>query len=85
MSEAVYVLCALTSLVCTVLLVRAYRQNRVPLLFWSALCFLALTLENGVLFLDVFIFPEVNLTVPRRMAALGGLSLLLYGLIWKSK
>ncbi len=85
MSEAVYILCALTSLVCAVLLVRAYRRNGVPLLFWSALCFLALSLENVVLFLDVFIFPEVNLTVPRRLVALGGLSLLLYGLIWKTK
>lgn len=88
MSQAVYILCAITSLVCTALLARAYRQNRVPLLFWSGLCFLGLTVENFVLFLDKTVFPEVDLSTPNRiaaLAALGGLALLLYGLVWKDQ
>ncbi|MBL8793071.1 MAG: hypothetical protein JNM56_04140 [Planctomycetia bacterium] len=88
MSQAVYILCAITSLVCTVLLVRAYRQNRVPLLFWSGLCFLGLTVENFVLFLDKTVFPDVDLTMSVRiaaLAALGGLALLIFGMVWKDK
>jgi hypothetical protein len=87
-SEAVYILCALTSLVCTALLVRAYRQNRVPLLFWSGLCFLGLTIENFVLFLDKTVFPEVDLSTPNllaALAALGGLLLLIFGMIWNKR
>lgn len=88
MSQAVYILCAITSLVCTVLLVRAYRQNRVPLLFWSGLCFLGLTVENFMLFLDKTVFPDVDLTMSVRiaaLAALGGLALLIFGMVWKDK
>ena len=35
MAEAIYVLCALTSALCAVLLLRAFARTRVRLLFWS--------------------------------------------------
>ena len=47
MAAIVYILCALTSLTCAVLLLRAYRQNGVRLLFWSGLCFIGLALNGG--------------------------------------
>lgn len=84
-SGTVYVLCGLTSLTCAVLLLRGYAQNSTRLLLWSGLCFLGLTLDNVLLFLDVFIFPDVSLAVPRRLAALAGLTILLYGLIWDAR
>ena len=39
MAAAVYVLCALTSLACAVLLLRAYLRRKVRLLLWSGLGF----------------------------------------------
>jgi hypothetical protein len=85
MAGAVYILCALTSLACAVLLLRGYRQSGVRLLFWSGLCFIGLALNNGLLFLDKKVFPDVDLFVLRSLPALGGLMLLLYGLIWETE
>lgn len=81
MAELVYVLCALTSLACTVLLFRSYRQTRARLLLWSACCFLGLTVNNVLLFVDLIVVPEVQLGVLRSSVALVAIALLLYGLI----
>jgi len=77
----VHILCALTSLTCTVLLLRAYFASRARLLLWSSLCFIGLATNNALLFIDLSIVPEIDLSVPRNLSALIGLALLLYGLI----
>lgn len=82
MAAVVYVLCALTSLLCAALLLRGYRRHGARLLLWSGLCFVGLGLENVILLLDVIVFPTADLWLPRRLVALAGLMLLLYGLIW---
>ena len=38
MAETIFVLCALASTLCAVLLLRSYLTERVPLLFWSSVC-----------------------------------------------
>jgi hypothetical protein len=81
---AVYVLCALTSGVCTALLVRAWRETRVRLLLWTALCFAGLALNNVVLFVDKVVAPDVDLSTVRLLSAFVGLVVLLGGLIWES-
>jgi Family of unknown function (DUF5985) len=84
MASLIYSLCALTSLTCLVLLWRSYRATRSRLLFWSALCFLLLTLNNVLLVLDKVVFPvEVDLTFWRLAAALAAVALLLFGLVWE--
>lgn len=85
MSEAIYLLCALTSLTCAVLLFRGYLHSRVSLLLWSGLCFAGLMVENVMLFVDLVVVPDVNLFPWRNLAALVGLTLLLYGLIVESR
>lgn len=82
MGSAIYSLCALTSLTCLVLLWRSYRATRSRLLFWSALCFLFLTVNNGLLVLDKLVFPSVDFTLWRLSSALLAVVLLLYGLVW---
>lgn len=82
MAEAVYILCALTSLACAVLLMRGYSRSRTRLLLWSGLCFVWLAVSNVLLFLDLVIFPEGDLAVWRSASALVGIGTLLYGLIW---
>ncbi|MES2572112.1 MAG: DUF5985 family protein [Verrucomicrobiota bacterium] len=83
-AHLVHILCALTSLACAVLLGRAYKSNRVPLLWWSALCFSALALTNVLLFLDGSVFLSVDLMPLRNAITLLGLAALLYGLIFES-
>lgn len=85
MAAIVYILCALTSLACAVLLLRSYAQSQVRLLLWSGLCFVGLALNNILLFVDKVIYPQTDLLLIRSVPALLGLMLLLYGLIWESE
>lgn len=78
-------LAALTSLACTVLLFRAYAENGVRLLLWSALCFVFLALNNLLLFIDVIVLPtEVDLLPLRQISSIAAVSVLLYGFIWEA-
>jgi hypothetical protein len=85
MAETVYLLCALTSLLCAVLLFRHYRAVRTPLLFWSSLCFAGLALNNVLLFVDLVVVLDHDLRVLRSGSALVSLSLLLYGLVAETR
>jgi len=85
MAEAVYVLCALTSIICAVLLFRGFRQSGTRLLFWSAWSFVGLALNNLLLFVDLIIVPTIDLGILRAATALIGLMVLVFGLIWESR
>lgn len=85
MALVVYILCAVTSCTCALLLLRTYARSRVRLLLWSGLCFVGFALNNVLLILDLKVFPEVDLSVIRALPTLVGLLLLLYGLIWESR
>ena len=78
-------LAVLTSISCTVFLLRAYAAKGLRLLLWSGLCFVFLSINNVLLFLDVVIFPDVDLRPYRLLAALIGLLFLLYGFIWEAE
>lgn len=82
MGEAVYLLCAATSLTCALQLLRAWRINRVRLLLWTAICFAGLAVNNLLLVVDLVMAPGVNLAMPRTLVALGAMGTLLYGLVW---
>jgi hypothetical protein len=79
-ADTIYVLCALTSFICAVLLYRGWRASRAKLLFWGALCFAGLMLNNVLLVIDMRI-NDVDLATLRLVPALAGVGLLLYGLI----
>lgn len=83
MAEAVYILCALTSVACAVLLLRAWKRTQSRLLLWSGLCFAGLALNNVLLFVDLVLLPTaVDLYVPRLVTGVASAAILLYGLIW---
>jgi hypothetical protein len=84
MAEAVYVLCALTSLFCAALLIRSYRARRSRLLLWSSLCFIGLALNNALLVVDLIIVPQADLSMLRTGAAAIAMLLLVVGLIQES-
>ena len=81
MAELVYALCALTSFICAWMLLRSYRRTQYRLLFWSGICFVGLTANNVILFLDRIVFTSVDLVTGRLVTALLSLLILLYGLI----
>lgn len=82
MAEITYVLCGLMSIACAALLLRGYLTTRMALLFWAALCFVGLTIDNALLFVDLVLLPHVDLFMLRTTAALAGMAVLLYGMIW---
>ena len=84
MAPLIYSLCALTSITCLLLLWRSWRQSGHRLLFWSALCFFGLSINNVLLVVDKVILPtEVSLYQARIVAAFVSVLLLLFGLIWE--
>lgn len=85
MATAVYVLCALTSLACAILLLRGYRRSGARLLLWSGLCFVGLAANNVLLTIDRAVFPDTDLSLIRSLPVVAGLALLLYGLVWDTK
>jgi len=84
MATAVYILGALTSLICAVLLLRGYGRGKKQLLLWSGLCFLGLAVSNSLVFLDLVVFKNVDLYPLRLATTVVSMMLLLYGLIWES-
>ena len=85
MAAIIYLLCTLTSLACCGLLLRAWRSSKSRLLFWSALCFAGLSLNNFLLVIDRLVLPAVDLSTLRLATALAALLLLLFGLIWEEE
>jgi heme A synthase len=81
----VYGLCLLASLACAGLLLRAWRQSRSRLLFWTAAAFVFLAINNLVLVGDMVIFPAVDLSPYRIAAHLGAVAVLLYAFVWEGQ
>lgn len=78
-----YLLAGLTCLSCTALLGREYLKTRARLLLWSSLCFIGLSLNNALLFVDLVIYPGQDLRLLRILASLVGMLFLLYG-FWEA-
>lgn len=85
MAEIVYALCALTSILCAVLLLRSYFAGRSRLLLWSGLCFVGLAINNIFLFIDLVVVTDVDLRAFRDLGAFAGVVVLVYGLVWETK
>ena len=81
-----YLIAMLTSGACMLLLIRAYLDSRLRILLWSALCFVGLTVNNTLLFIDLVLLPDsVDLRLYRNAAALVGMLFLIYGFIRESE
>lgn len=85
MIDTIYLLCAVTSIVCAVLLWRGWRRSRARLLFWSTLCFAGLALNNILLVIDTRVVTEIDLALVRLTPAVLGIAALLFGLVWEAE
>src|SRR5690606_2648183 len=83
MPLVVYFLCSVTALLCAILVMRAYLKERVGLLMWTGLCFLGLSLNNALLFVDMLYALDIG--TARKIPAVVGVGLLLHGLIAASR
>lgn len=85
MTSALYILTCFTTLLCAILLLRAYARTGSRLLLWSGLCFAGLTLSNLLTIVDLMLLPAVDLYTWRTGSAALAMALLVYGLIWESE
>jgi hypothetical protein len=83
MGPAVYLLGVAVTLLCAILLARAYTRVRKRLLLWSAICFFGLAASNVLVFVDLVVLPDVDLYRWRLVTAAAAMLILLYGLIWE--
>jgi hypothetical protein len=79
---ALCLLAILSSAGCVGLLARGYQREGVRLLMWGAIFFVALTVSNVALFIDVVVSPDLNLRLVRQIPVAFGALALIYGLIW---
>lgn len=82
MASSVYILCTVTSAFCAALLLREYRRTSARLLLWSSLSFIGWALNNALVFMDLVVLPELDLSIVRTAMSLVAVSLMLYGLVW---
>ena len=85
MPALIYSLCALTSLLCAWLLLRAYREQSITLLFWCGLFFTIQACSDLLLVVDKLVVPDIDLSVYRYVVALTAVGVLLYGLIMRTE
>ena len=84
-AHVIYLVCLFTSIACTGLLYRGYRRSGIPLLLWSALCFVFLSVNNLLLYIDVVVFPGGDLRLYRLLTSLIAVTVLLYSFIWEAE
>ncbi len=81
MRAAIFILATLTNFLCAILLLRAFSRVRARLLLWSGLCFIGLGFASAMVFVDLILFPAVDLFLWRLLITFFALCLLVYGLI----
>jgi len=83
MAAAVFILSGLISMACAALLLRSFARTRSGLLLWAGLCFVGLTVNNLMLFVDKVVVEDVDLSTWRTIPALAGMLTLVFGLVWE--
>lgn len=81
MAGIVYILCALLSATCAILLYLGYKKNKFRLLLWSSIGFSGFAVNNILLFVDIIMVPSTDLLIFRTIPALIGMMIMVYGLV----
>jgi len=88
MATAVYLLCALASFSCALLLFReywTYRAQAARLVLWSSISFACFAASNVLVLVDLVLAPNGRFTVMRAGTAAAATAVLLFGLIWETE
>lgn len=84
MNGVVYILCAITSVASAYLLWRGAKGAGGRLLFWSAIFFAGMALNNIFLYVDLAVGDLADLRLAPNLIALASLSVLIYALVWET-
>jgi hypothetical protein len=88
LSTAVYLLCALASSACAVLLFRLFWKHRgrtTRLALWTGLSFAWFAVSNALVLADLIVPASVTLAAARAATACLAAGVLLFGLIWETE
>ncbi len=85
MNFSLDLLTLLTTMLCALLLLRAYYNVRRRLLLWSGLCFAGMSISTMLRIADLRIFLQTDLYSYRLGVTAVSMGLLLFGLIWESQ
>jgi hypothetical protein len=84
-AKTIYLLCAATSLVVAMMLLRQYLKSRTRLLLWSLISFAGLAVNNVLVYVDLVMYTGVDLSLYRSAAGAIAMAVMLYGLIWETR
>lgn len=84
-AKTIYLLCAATSLLVAMMLMRQYVKSRTRLVLWSVICFAGLAVNSVLVYVDLVMYTGVDLSVYRSAAGAFAMAVMLYGLIWETR
>jgi hypothetical protein len=85
MATTVYLLCAITSAACAILLFRSWRAEGLRLVLWTALGFTGFAVNNLLLLVDRSLLTGTDLGLLRDLSGTVAVGVLLFGLVWESR
>ena len=84
-AKTIYLLCAATSLLVAMMLMRQYVKSRTRLLLWSVISFAGLAVNSVLVYIDLVMYTGVDLSMYRSAAGAFAMAVMLYGLIWETR
>jgi hypothetical protein len=84
-AKTIYLLCAATSLLVAMMLMRQYVISRTRLLLWSVISFAGLAVNSVLVYVDLVMYTGVDLSMYRSAAGAFAMTVMLYGLIWETR
>lgn len=85
MAAIVYLLCTLSSILCTYLVFRTYRASGARFLLSCTIGFSGLAVANAILFIDLLLVPGVDMLVYRQLTTFISLLALVWGFVWETR
>jgi hypothetical protein len=84
-AKTIYLLCAATSLLVAMMLMRQYLKSRTRLVLWSVISFAGLAVNSVLVYVDLVMYTGVDLSMYRSAAGAFAMTVMLYGLIWETR
>jgi hypothetical protein len=84
-AKTIYLLCAATSLLVAIMLMRQYLKSRTRLVLWSVISFAGLAVNSVLVYVDLVMYTGVDLSMYRSAAGAFAMAVMLYGLIWETR
>ena len=84
-AKTIYLLCAATSLLVAIMLMRQYLKSRTRLVLWSVISFAGLAVNSVLVYVDLVMYTGVDLSLYRSAAGAAAMAVMLYGLIWETR